>query len=66
MDWHYVDPRKSRQNAFIESFNGSLCDELLNEDRFDSLDHARRNLAFWRYDYNNVRPRSSVGNRMSE
>lgn len=30
-EWHYIDPGKPQQNAFIESFNGSLRDELLNE-----------------------------------
>ncbi len=43
--------------------NGSLRDELLNEELFDSLADARRKLAVWRYDYNNVRPHSSLGNR---
>ena len=61
--WHYIDPGKPQQNAFIESFNGSLRDELLNEEMFDSLDDARRKLALWRYDYNNVRPHSSLGNQ---
>ncbi|WP_081288639.1 MULTISPECIES: integrase core domain-containing protein [Rhodobacterales] len=32
---HYIDPGKPRQNAFIKSFNGSLRDELLNEEIFD-------------------------------
>ena len=32
VDWHYIDPAKPQQNAFIESFNGSLRDELLNEE----------------------------------
>lgn len=63
IDWHYIDPGKPQQNAFIESFNGSLRDELLNEELFDSLDDARRKLAVWRYDYNNVRPHSSLDNR---
>ncbi|MGR3759256.1 IS3 family transposase [Roseobacteraceae bacterium NS-SX3] len=63
IDWHYIDPGKPQQNAFIESFNGSLRDELLNEELFDTLDDARRKLALWRYDYNNVRPHSSLGNR---
>ncbi len=63
VEWHYIDPGKPQQNAFIESFNGSLRDELLNEEMFDSLDDARRKLALWRYDYNNVRPHSSLGNR---
>ncbi len=63
VDWHYIDPGKPQQNAFIESFNGSLRDELLNEELFDSLADARRKLVLWRYDYNNVRPHSSLGNR---
>lgn len=63
VEWHYIDPGKPQQNAFIESFNGSLRDELLNEELFDSLADARRKLAVWRYDYNNVRPHSSLGSR---
>ena len=47
----------------LESFNGSLRDELLNEELFDTLDDARRKLALWRHDYNNVRPHSSLGNQ---
>jgi transposase InsO family protein len=31
VDWHYIAPGKPQQNAFIESFNGRLRDELLNE-----------------------------------
>ena len=63
VEWHYIDPGKPQQNAFIESFNGSLRDELLNEEMFDSLEDARRKLAPWRYDYNTVRPHSSLGNQ---
>lgn len=63
VEWHYIDPGKPQQNAFIESFNGSLRDELLNEELFDSLGDARCKLAVWRYNYNNVRPHSSLGNR---
>lgn len=61
--WHYIDPGKPQQNAVIESFNGSLRDKLLNEEIFDSLADARRKLALWRYDYNTVRPHSSLGNQ---
>ena len=61
--WHYIDPGKPQQNAFIESFNGSLRDELLNEEIFDSLDDARRKLALWRYDCNTVRPHASLANQ---
>jgi transposase InsO family protein len=40
--WHYIAPGKPSQNAFIESFNGRLRDELLNETLFRSLPHAAR------------------------
>ena len=40
-DWHYIAPGKPTQNAFIESFNGCLRDELLNETLFRSLHHGR-------------------------
>ena len=63
IDSHYIDPGKPQQNAFIESFNGCLRDECLNEEMFDSLADAQRKLALWRYDYNNVRPHSSLKNQ---
>jgi putative transposase len=62
IDWHYIAPGKPTQNAFIESFNGRLRDELLNETLFASLAHAREALAIWRDDYNTVRPHSAIGN----
>ena len=49
------------QNAFIESFNGRLRDELLNETLFTSLAQTRAFLALWRADYNSVRPHSQIG-----
>ena len=59
--WHYIAPGKPQQNGFIESFNARLRDELLNEEVFDSLGAARKALAIWRHDYNNVRPHSALG-----
>ena len=61
VDWHYIDPGKPVQNAFIESFNGRLRDEFLNETTFTSLPQARAVLEEWRRDYNTVRPHSSIG-----
>jgi putative transposase len=52
VEWHYIAPGKPTQNAFIESFNGRLRDELLNETLFISLAHARAALAEWKDDYN--------------
>jgi putative transposase len=62
VDWHYIAPGKPQQNAFIESFNGRLRDELLNETLFSSLAHARAALTQWKLDYNTVRPHSGIGN----
>ena len=62
IEWHYIAPGKPTQNAFIESFNGRLRDELLNETLFVSLAHARAALAIWRLDFNTVRPHSAIGN----
>jgi putative transposase len=59
--WHYIDPGKPVQNAFIESFNGRLRDEFLNETLFTSLLQARLALEEWRRDYNTVRPHSRIG-----
>ena len=55
VDWHYIDPGKPVQNALIESFNGRLRDEFLNETLFTSLMQARLALEEWRRDYNTVR-----------
>ena len=59
--WHYIQPGKPVQNAFIESFNSRLRDECLNEHVFVSLNEAREIIEAWRHDYNHVRPHSSLG-----
>ena len=41
VDWHYIQPGKPQQNAFVESFNGRLRDECLNETLFSTLAEAR-------------------------
>ena len=40
VEWHYIAPGKPMQNGFVESFNGRLRDECLNETLFTSLPHA--------------------------
>jgi putative transposase len=50
--WHYIAPGKPIQNAFVESFNGRLRDECLNEHAFSPLAEARRIIEAWRIDYN--------------
>jgi putative transposase len=58
---HYIAPGKPVQNAFIESFNGKLRDECLNENDFVSLDHALAVIAEWRKSYNRERPHKGLG-----
>jgi len=59
--WHYIEPGKPVQNAFIESFNSKLRDECLNEYVFSTLAEARTIIEAWRQDYNQLRPHSSLG-----
>ena len=61
LEWHYIEPGKPVQNAFIESFNSRLRDECLNEHVFLSLAEARAIIEEWRYDYNHRRPHGSLG-----
>lgn len=60
VEWHYIAPGKPMQNGFVESFNGRLRDECLNEHLFSSYNHARTIINAWRIDYNNQRPHSSL------
>ena len=65
--WHKVEldfsrPGKPTDNALIESFNGRLRAECLNENWFLSLDDATEKLEAWRIDYNEHRPHSALGN----
>ena len=57
----FIDPGSPWQNAWIESFNGRLRDELLNSWRFDSLLEARVIIEDWRRDYNANRPHTAHG-----
>ena len=59
--WHYIAPGKPMQNAFCESFNGRMRDELLNETLFLGLRHARTKIAAWALDFNTERPHSAIG-----
>ena len=47
IDLHFIAPGKPMQNGFVESFNGRMRDELLNETLFFDLDDARTKIATW-------------------
>lgn len=48
VEWHYIAPRRPMQSVYVESFNGRMRDELLNETLFLSQAHARRSRPGWR------------------
>ena len=56
-----IEPGKPNQNAYVESFNGRLRDECLNEHWFPSLLHARTEIETWRREYNEERPKKALG-----
>lgn len=56
-----IEPGKPNQNAYVESFNGRLRDECLNEHLFISVLHARTVIETWRREYNEERPKKALG-----
>ena len=56
-----IQPGKPNQNAYVESFNGRLRDECLNEHWFTHLPHARAVIETWRREYNEERPKEALG-----
>lgn len=56
-----IEPGKPNQNAYIESFNGRLRDECLNEHWFLNLAHAQAIIEIWRREYNEERPKKALG-----
>lgn len=62
----FIEPGRPVQNAIVESFNGRVRDECLNQHWFLDLADARRIIAAWRQDYNTRRPHSALGGRTPE
>lgn len=61
VEWHYIAPCRPMQNGYIESFNGRMRDDLLNEGLFIDLAQARQLISAWVTDYNTARSHSSLG-----
>jgi putative transposase len=62
----FIRPGKPIENAYIESFNGRLRQECLNQCWFSSLEDAKIKIEAWRIDYNEQRPHTSLGNQTPE
>lgn len=63
VEWRYLEPGQPMQNGFIESINGRMLDELLNDTLFRDLAHARALFAPGVADYNTEGPHSALGYR---
>jgi len=61
VDLRLIEPGKPNQNAYVESFNGRLRDECLNEHWFTNLLQARTVIETWRREYNEERPKKALG-----
>jgi putative transposase len=59
----FIEPGSPWQNAYVESFNGRLRDELLDVEQFSCLAEALVVIEDWRQDYNSHRPHSALGNQ---
>lgn len=59
----YIAPGSLWENGFVESFNGTMANELLNREIFDTLHEAKVLLARWVREYNTIRPHSALGYR---
>ena len=61
VELRFIRPGKPIENAYVESFNGKLRDECLNEHWFLSVAEAQQIIEAWCVDYNTVRPHRSLG-----
>ena len=61
VSWHYIQPGRPMQNAFVERQNGSLRREVLDAWAFESLREVRMITAEWQLDYNTERPHKALG-----
>jgi transposase InsO family protein len=59
----FIEPGSPWENGYVESFNGKLRDELLDREVFTTLQEAQILTAWWRREYNELRPHSSKGRR---
>ena len=60
---HFIQTGKPAQNGFVERFNRTYREEMLDAYLFNSLDETRRITNEWLQEYNSIRPNASLGNK---
>ncbi|WP_438942748.1 integrase core domain-containing protein [Primorskyibacter marinus] len=61
VDWHYIDPGKPQQNAFIERYNRTVRGEWMGQYIFEIIEEAQVQATQWLWTYNNERPNMGIG-----
>lgn len=59
--WHCIERGKPTQNSHIESFNGRVRDECLNQNLWKNQEEVRSETSEFRRDYNQERPHGALG-----
>jgi putative transposase len=59
----FIEPGSPWENGYVESFNGKMCDGLLDREIFFTLEEAKILIACWRVEYNHIRSHSALGYR---
>ena len=66
IELHFIRPGKPTENAYVESFDGRVREECLDQHCFGSLEEAQAIIESWRADDDGVRPHGSLGNATPE